>query len=79
LRFLVKQLDLLRFMAPGEVKAYLPLLRIPLEPAPEQWFQVAEAEMQRRALEVLCATRRLYEGVVGQDIVQRIVAAGRGA
>mmetsp|Transcript_62143 Transcript_62143/g.173605 ORF Transcript_62143/g.173605 Transcript_62143/m.173605 type:complete len:288 (+) Transcript_62143:71-934(+) len=67
LRFLVKQLDLLRFMPPREVTGYLPYLCIPSEPSHETWAEVAEQEMQRRALAMLRESRRLYEPSLGRE------------
>lgn len=67
LRFLAKQLDLLRFMSQREASEYLPYLCIPASPAPEEWATVVTESMQSVALDVLLSKRRLIMRHLGRE------------
>lgn len=78
LRFLVRQLELLRDLPDEEAAKYMDeRLHLPDDPPPEAWAEVAEKEMQKVALAYLVQHRRLIRdstGFGGCDIVEALDA-----
>lgn len=67
LRFLVKQLELVRLMPGREQALYMQHLRLSIETAPEAWCEVATAEMQAHALDLLVKSKDLMRGALGVE------------
>eukprot|EP00441_Pelagodinium_beii_P024238 CAMPEP_0197653664 /NCGR_PEP_ID=MMETSP1338-20131121/36617_1 /TAXON_ID=43686 ORGANISM="Pelagodinium beii, Strain RCC1491" /NCGR_SAMPLE_ID=MMETSP1338 /ASSEMBLY_ACC=CAM_ASM_000754 /LENGTH=358 /DNA_ID=CAMNT_0043228865 /DNA_START=82 /DNA_END=1155 /DNA_ORIENTATION=+ len=65
LRFLVKQLELVKIMDAAEKEAYMTLLHLPPEHSHEEWLKAADAEMQRRAVELLLSRKDLLSPKLG--------------
>lgn len=65
LRFLVKQLDLVRFMSGREQGVYMTHLHLPSHPVPAQWGEAANRMMQVTALKLLRDSEGLLARVLG--------------
>jgi hypothetical protein len=78
LRFVVKQLELVKFLRHHEQVEYMPYLHITSTLSVEAWTAVATKEMQRRALETLLISQHLLGPELKGVVAALAVADRRG-